>query len=78
MLKERKGAEFFPAVNVKAIDTTAAGDAFIAGMIWSLSEGKSLRESVRVPMRSQAMPSPFWEPSPPFPPANSSNNSSVN
>ena len=48
MLKERTGAEFFPAVNVKAIDTTAAGDAFIAGMIWSLSEGKSLRESVRV------------------------------
>jgi ribokinase len=48
MLKERTGAEFFPAVTVKAIDTTAAGDAFIAGMIWSLSEGKSLRESVRV------------------------------
>jgi ribokinase len=48
MLKERKDAEFFPAVSVKAIDTTAAGDAFIAGTIWSLSEGKSLRESVRV------------------------------
>ncbi len=48
MLKERTGAEFFPAVNVKAVDTTAAGDAFIAGMIWSLSEGKSLGESVRV------------------------------
>jgi ribokinase len=48
MIQERKSAEFFPAVTVKAIDTTAAGDAFIAGMIWSLSEGKSLRESVRV------------------------------
>jgi ribokinase len=48
MLKQRESTELFPAVNVKAVDTTAAGDAFIAGMIWSLSEGKSLRESVRV------------------------------
>ncbi len=48
MIKERKGAEFFPAVTVKAIDTTAAGDAFIAGMIWSLSEGNDLKTSVRL------------------------------
>ncbi len=48
MVKDRKGAEFFPAVKVKAIDTTAAGDAFIAGMIWSLSEGNDLRTSVQL------------------------------
>ena len=48
MVKDRRGAEFFPAVNVKASDTTAAGDAFIAGMISSLSEGNDLRESVRM------------------------------
>lgn len=48
MVKERKDTEFFPAVNVKAIDTTAAGDAFIAGLVSSLSEGKDLRESVQV------------------------------
>ena len=48
MVKERKGSTFFPAVKVKAVDTTAAGDAFIAGMIWSLSEGKTLIDSVRV------------------------------
>jgi ribokinase len=48
LLKERKGSEFFPAVTVKAIDTTAAGDAFIAGMIWSLSEGNDLKASVRL------------------------------
>ena len=48
MLKERKGAEFFSAITVKAIDTTAAGDAFIAGMIWSLSEGNGLKASVRL------------------------------
>jgi len=47
-LKERTGSEFFPAVHVKAIDTTAAGDAFIAGMIWSLSEGNDLKTSVRL------------------------------
>ena len=48
MVKDQKGAELFPAVNVKAVDTTAAGDAFIAGMIWSLSEGNELRKSVQV------------------------------
>jgi len=48
MVRDRKGKEFFPAVNVKAIDTTAAGDAFIAGMIWSLSEGNDLRTSVQI------------------------------
>ncbi len=48
MVKEREKSNLFPAVNVKAVDTTAAGDAFIAGMIWSLSEGKSLIDSVRL------------------------------
>ncbi len=47
-VKDRKDAEFFPAAEVTAIDTTAAGDAFIAGLVSSLSEGKDLRESVRV------------------------------
>jgi ribokinase len=46
MVKDRKGVELFPAVSVKAIDTTAAGDAFIAGMTSSLSEGMDLRKSV--------------------------------
>ncbi len=48
MVGERGGAEFFPAVDVKAVDTTAAGDAFVAGMTWALSEGNDLREAVRV------------------------------
>ena len=47
IVKERDSAEFFPALNVKAIDTTAAGDAFIAGMISSLSEGEDLKKSVQ-------------------------------
>jgi len=48
MVKERKGARVFPAAKVKATDTTAAGDAFIAGLICSLSEGSDLPESVRM------------------------------
>jgi ribokinase len=48
MVKDRMGVEFFSAVKVKATDTTAAGDAFIAGLISSLSEGSDLRDSVRM------------------------------
>ena len=48
MIRDRSGAEFLPAIDVKAVDTTAAGDAFIAGMTWALSEGNDLRESVRL------------------------------
>ncbi len=48
MVMDRDGEEFFPAVDVKAVDTTAAGDAFIAGMTWAFSEGNNLRESVRL------------------------------
>ena len=46
MLKDQQGTEFFPAINVKAIDTTAAGDAFVAGMVYSFWEGKDLRKAV--------------------------------
>jgi ribokinase len=47
LLKERTRLQTFPAFEVKAKDTTAAGDAFIAGLIFSLSEGKDLRTSVQ-------------------------------
>lgn len=36
----------FPAVNVKAVDTTGAGDAFNAGLATALAEGASLEEAV--------------------------------
>ena len=36
-----------PAFPVNVLDTTAAGDAFIAGMTVSLAHGKALRESIR-------------------------------
>ncbi len=47
MIKEEKGVEFFPAVKVEPKDTTAAGDAFTAGLVFSLSEGNDLRRSVQ-------------------------------
>lgn len=35
------------AFKVKAVDTTAAGDAFIGGFAWAISEGKTLRDALR-------------------------------
>jgi ribokinase len=39
--------EVAPAFEVKAVDTTAAGDAFVAGLAVALAEGKGLHEAVR-------------------------------
>jgi ribokinase len=36
-----------PAFEVKAVDTTASGDAFVAGLAVALAEGKGLEEAVR-------------------------------
>jgi len=36
-----------PAPQVRVVDTTAAGDAFVGGLVVSLSRGLSLREAVR-------------------------------
>ncbi len=36
-----------PSVDVEAVDTTGAGDAFTAGVITALVEGTSFREAVR-------------------------------
>lgn len=40
-------AEIIPAYQVKAIDTTGAGDAFNGGLLTALSEGKPLRDAAR-------------------------------
>jgi ribokinase len=39
--------EIFPALDVTPVDTTAAGDAFVAGLAVALAEGKPMAEAVR-------------------------------
>ncbi|AQS59940.1 ribokinase [Desulforamulus ferrireducens] len=39
-------AEVIPAFKVKAVDTTAAGDAFIGGFSVALAEGKNLKAAI--------------------------------
>ena len=47
LMMHRKGSEFLPALRVQVRDTTAAGDAFVAGLAVALSEGKDFREAAR-------------------------------
>jgi ribokinase len=47
MVTSRKSAEFIPAISVAVKDTTGAGDAFIAGLAFSLSQKSDLLEAVR-------------------------------
>lgn len=47
LLVNASGRQHFPAFPVNAVDTTAAGDAFLGGFAAALSEGKLLAEAVR-------------------------------
>ncbi len=40
--------EHIPAPPVQPISTVGAGDSMVAGIIWTLAQGKSLREAVRM------------------------------
>jgi ribokinase len=42
LLVDRKGHTHFPSVEVEAVDTTGAGDAFIGSFAYALSRDKSL------------------------------------
>jgi ribokinase len=42
-----EGGELVPAFKVDVVDTTAAGDAFCAGLAVGLAEGRSLRDAAR-------------------------------
>jgi sugar/nucleoside kinase (ribokinase family) len=48
MLATRDGTLEFPAYRVEVKDTTCAGDAFVAGFLLGVSEGRSLAESIRL------------------------------
>ncbi len=47
LLAQAGGVQAFPAFMVTAVDTTAAGDAFMGGLAVALAEGESLDEGVR-------------------------------
>jgi ribokinase len=47
MLAWECGTQLFSAFDVTPVDTTAAGDAFVAGFAVALAEGRSLAEAVR-------------------------------
>jgi len=47
LLARAEGIEYFPAFAVRPVDTTAAGDAFMAGLAVALAEGQPLAEAVR-------------------------------
>jgi len=45
LLAEGNTTELVPAITVKAVDTTAAGDAFAGSLAVGLAQGRSLREA---------------------------------
>jgi ribokinase len=47
LLAEETGTRIFPAFDVEPVDTTAAGDAFLAGLAVALAEGRMLDEAVQ-------------------------------
>jgi ribokinase len=47
LILNKEGIKLIPAFNVKVLDTTAAGDAFIGGMSVGLMNGKSLGDAVQ-------------------------------
>ncbi|HUR12133.1 MAG TPA: 1-phosphofructokinase family hexose kinase [Flavitalea sp.] len=47
LLVTSQGYEHIPAPTVAKKTTVGAGDSTVAGMVWMLSQGKSLREAVR-------------------------------
>lgn len=48
-------AEMVPALKVKAVDTTAAGDVFNGALTVALSEGRNLKEAVRFACKASAI-----------------------
>jgi 6-phosphofructokinase 2 len=47
VLVTRDSCEFIPAPNVAKKSTVGAGDSMVGGMVWALSQNKSLKEVIR-------------------------------
>jgi fructokinase len=48
VMEQGKNRFDFPAFRVKAIDSTGAGDAFTAGLLYGMLRGLPLKETIRV------------------------------
>ena len=68
-LATRQGVSLFAAFPVKAVDTTAAGDAFVAGFSMALSCGFPLSESIRWGNAAGAIAASRWGAQPSLPSA---------
>lgn len=55
VLADREGITHIPAVPVRAVDTTGAGDAFIGTLAYFLALGRPLREAVRLANAAAAL-----------------------
>ena len=55
LLCEGGRCEVIPAHRVEAVDTTAAGDVFNAGLVVALSEGRNLTDAVRFGAKAAAI-----------------------
>lgn len=47
LLVNKNGVQKYDAIDVKVVDTTAAGDTFTAGMVKTLVDGSSLEEAIK-------------------------------
>ena len=48
ILINKEGYMYYTAKAVDVVDTTAAGDCFVASVVWGLAEGKEIRESIDI------------------------------
>ncbi|HEY9100591.1 ribokinase [Chitinimonas sp.] len=55
LIADDKGIRHWPALQVKAVDTTAAGDTFIGGLATGLAEGLTLDEATQLGMCAAAV-----------------------
>lgn len=55
MVADRDGIAHAPAISVKAVDSTGAGDAFIGTLAYFLARGESLRRAVRLSNAAAAL-----------------------
>ncbi len=55
LLVNQDGCNFYPANKVKAVDTTAAGDCFIASFAVALSKGETVSEAISFGQKASAI-----------------------